>query len=71
VDAYHNPRIRPISSTVERFERDPNAVVHLAELESRRADARRERRARRAASLARVGEWSRLAPMIRRAFGGG
>jgi hypothetical protein len=71
VDAYHNPRVRPISSTVERFERDPNAVVHLTELESRRADARRQRRARWAASLARVGQWFRRAPLFRRAFGGG
>jgi hypothetical protein len=63
--------VRPISSTTERFERDPKEFVHLAELRGRRADAqRREQRARLAPLRTAVSLGLRRAAAIRRAFGG-
>jgi hypothetical protein len=70
VNAYENPRVRPIASTLERFERNPEAVIHLAEHESRRAPTRRrQRRARWMPRLARAREALGRAPVIRRGFG--
>jgi hypothetical protein len=71
VNRYENPRVRPIASTLERFERNPEAVVHLAEHEARRADARRrQRQARWTPRLTRVREALGRATVIRRGFGG-